>query len=287
VGGVPRRNANCRPRIRTQSGAPPRDGGPCGSNPCTSAGVPVAYIAYTERHVLMLDGEGVCIRVEPLSGRGLSPARIAGRGSPDQPAAAGSDGALRCIGAQYVASIDPGEPGGLAHLPRAGISMLFAAVDPSGRIFCVRAGPLTHFESSAADDSGVHSTPNDTQKQASLSFDDATDPGLHISLADDDAELETTPYEVVRPPSNPAPLPRSAYGRRDTPPPPPRLPRLRPFVTPVSPRPSPTQGARVAPNLGIAPRPSQYVAAAGRGRPPAPSSHAWLRHSAVAGWPRR
>jgi hypothetical protein len=287
VGAVPSGTANCRPRRRTRSGAAPRDGGSCGSNPCTSAGVPVAYIAYTERNVLMLDGEGVCIRVEPLSGRGLSPARIAGRRSPDQPAAAGSDGALRCIGAQYVASIDPGEPGGLAHLPRAGISMLFAAVDPSGRIFCVMAGPLTHFESSAADDSGVHSTPNDTQKQASLSFDDATDPGLHISLADDDAELETTPYEVSRPPSSPAPSTRSAYGRRDTPPPPPRLPRLRPFVAPVPARQAPPQPARMVPNHGLAPRPAQYVASAGRGRPPAPSSHAWLRDPAVAAWPRR
>ena len=86
-----------------------------------------------------------------------------------------SDGALRCIGAQYVASIDPSVHGGLSHVPRAGTSMLFAAVDPSGRILCVRAGPLTHFESSLADDSGVHSMPNDTQKQPSLAIDEPTD----------------------------------------------------------------------------------------------------------------
>src|SRR5579871_3768901 len=112
----------------------------------------IAYVAYTERNVLMLDQDGVCVRVEPLRGK-MTLSALAGRPSEV------SDGALRCIGAQYVASIDPSEPGGLARLPRVGTSMLFAAVDHDGRIYCVRAGPLTHFESSEDDDSGVHEAP--------------------------------------------------------------------------------------------------------------------------------
>jgi hypothetical protein len=235
--------------------------------------VAVTYIAYTERNVLMLDGEGVCIRVEPLSGRGVALAGLVGR----RPPAGQSDGALRCIGAQYVASIDPAEPGGLSHLPRAGTSMLFAAVDQSGRIFCVRAGPLTHFESSAADDSGVHSTPNDTQKEASIAFDDSTDPGLMPMGMEGAEDLETMPYR--RPSSNPPPPPSSRHSMRGPPPPPvPRVPRLRPFVMPLSER-QPQSVPRFASHSPISPAP---YAGAGRGRPPSPSSHAWLRDSQVA-----
>ncbi len=237
--------------------------------------VPVAHIAYTERNVLMLDGEGVCVRVEPLRGRDASTA---------------NDGALRCIGAQYVASIDPGVPGGLVHHPRVGTSMLFAAVDPTGRIFCVRAGPLTHFESAAADDSGVHSTPNDTQKRASAVYDDtdATDPGFGVPADDDGfAELETTPYPSRRFTSSPS-LPRSGNGGRPaSPPPTPRLPRLQSILSPRFPQP-PQTVTRPASQSGVGPPRASQAFSPGRGRPPSPSSHAWLRDSvAVAGGARR
>lgn len=235
--------------------------------------VAVTYIAYTERNVLMLDGEGVCIRVEPLSGRGVSLAGLVGR----RPPADQSDGALRCIGAQYVASIDPNEAGGLTHLPRAGISMLFAAVDQNGRIFCVRAGPLTHFESSAADDSGVHSTPSDTQKQSGLAFDDVTDPGVMPMGMDGAEDLDTMQYR--RPSSNPPPPPSSRHSMRGPPAPPvPRVPRLRPFAVPLSER-QPSSVPRLASHSPVSPAP---YAGPGRGRPPSPSSHAWLRDPQVA-----
>jgi hypothetical protein len=229
-------------------------------------GVPIAYIAYTERSVLMLDGDGVCVRVEPLKA--------------NWPPAA-SDGALRCIGAQFVATIDPTEPGGLGRLPRVGASMLFAAVDPGGRIFCVRAGPLTHFESSRSDDSGVHSTPNDTERHPSQSFQDETDPALLISVeVDDSEELETATFQTPDPQrysSSPPPPPQSGRSMREPPPPPvPRLPRLRPFAAPSEPaRPDP-RSMRYAPRTPVPPSPYGGTT---RGRPPSPSAHTWTDDS--------
>jgi hypothetical protein len=120
-----------------------------------------AYIAFTEGHALMLNEAGVCIRIERL--RGTVSLRKTER-LPDDDGAA-----LRCIGAQYVASIDPSAPGGMGRLPRAGTSMLFAANDPDGCIYCVRVGPLTRFESLAAtDESGVHRTASGTLKLSAL-----------------------------------------------------------------------------------------------------------------------
>jgi hypothetical protein len=117
----------------------------------------IAYVAYTQRNVLKLDREGVCVEVEPLAGRvDLRPHD--GHGS------SSSDRAEACVGAQYVAAIDPSEPGGLVRMPGVGMWMLFAAVDPNGRIYCVRVGPLTHFDSCAAEDASVTHTPNGTLK---------------------------------------------------------------------------------------------------------------------------
>jgi hypothetical protein len=282
----------------------------------------IAYVAYTEGNVLMLDGDGVCIRVEPLRSR-MSLGALAGR-RPEP-----SDGALRCIGAQYVASIDPSAPGGLAHLPSAGTSMLFAATGADGRIYCVRAGPLTHFESCTpssaeaaenapdAEDSGVHHSPNDTQKQENLAwedvptpmpgsgrresyvphsvgpFNDKTDPGFSVSLhGDEEVEPETAPYPSTRysqvgyhQSSRSTPVP--------PPPPPPRLPRIQ--TTPLPIRPMPLPSRRVAVPSGTRPMayspspiaPTPYGASKARtevprARPPAPSSHAWLRSSPAA-----
>jgi hypothetical protein len=182
--------------------------------------VTIAYVAYTERSVLMLDDGGVCVRVEPLSGRNLT-GYDAG------------DGALRCVGAQYIASIDPTVPGGLGRAPRAGTSMLFAAVGQDGRIFCVRAGPLTHFESTKEDDSGVHTLRIETPKQAGLELCDATDPDLHIPFLDDD-DVDDDMRTIVRTPplrSWIPPISHTGRSPRDPgPPPPPRVPRLRPSL---------------------------------------------------------
>jgi hypothetical protein len=294
----------------------------------------IAYVAYTERNVLMLDGDGICVRVEPLRG----PMTLRWGDTPHARPEL-SDGALRCIGAQYVASIDPSVPGGLARMPRVGTSMLFAAAAHDGRIYCVRAGPLTHFESCSADDSGVHHTPNGTEKLQALtpnesdesdpillqvrrdtptsptSFDDETlplndktDPGFSVSLhgdlgTEDDAENEpeTAPYPSTRYShvghihSRSTPVP--------PPPPPPRLPRIQssPPIKPLPPLPPaaamghtqrtsarpfasltsrhvPVQGGPRYSGTGAIPA-AQH---APRARPPAPSSHAWLRASPAA-----
>jgi hypothetical protein len=58
----------------------------------------------------------------------------------------GTEGAARCIGAQYVASLDKRAPGGIIEAPQLGTSMLFAKADESGRISLVRTGTVTRFE---------------------------------------------------------------------------------------------------------------------------------------------
>jgi hypothetical protein len=55
--------------------------------------------------------------------------------------------ATRCVGAQYVASLDPTVSGMLAEMPRVGAAMLFARVDGRGRVSLVRTGVVTRFES--------------------------------------------------------------------------------------------------------------------------------------------
>src|SRR5688572_6122058 len=64
----------------------------------------------------------------------------------------GSRNAARCVGAQYVASLDPGVPGCLVEMPRVGVAMLFARVDDRGRIALVRTGVVTRFEAKRTHD---------------------------------------------------------------------------------------------------------------------------------------
>ena len=91
-----------------------------------------AYAAHTRNAVFYLDDEGVCQDV------------------------AGTDGApaptelLRCIGAQYVASLDLRQESGLAPLPREGASMLFVVADAHMRFSLVRTATLERFETLAS-----------------------------------------------------------------------------------------------------------------------------------------
>ncbi len=91
----------------------------------------IAYAAHTAVCTFLLDEAGICRRVvmasakRPHEGKSLA----------------------RCMGAQYVASLDGRTPGGLVELPRVGASMLFARVDDRGRISLVRTGLVTKFES--------------------------------------------------------------------------------------------------------------------------------------------
>ena len=125
----------------------------------------IAYAALTESCTFMLDAEGICRWV--VASNPASPANKAGarRWEKSQQAAA------RCIGAQYVASLDVSTSGGLVDMPRVGVPMLFARVDRNGRVSLVRTGPVLRFEDRTAHgqaqqrqeeyDSGMRERPRD------------------------------------------------------------------------------------------------------------------------------
>lgn len=101
-----------------------------------------AYAATTEGCTFLLDEDGVCLRVL-LKGerRGTADTTLGGRTR--------GQAARRCIGAQYVASIDVRVEGGLVPMPRVGMPMLFAYTGDDGRIAVVRTGRLVRFETVA------------------------------------------------------------------------------------------------------------------------------------------
>ena len=98
----------------------------------------VAYAATTEGCTFLLDEDGVCRRVLLRHERRAADATLGGRTR--------SQAARRCIGAQYVASIDVRVEGGLVPMPRLGMPMLFAYTDDDGRLAVVRTGALARFE---------------------------------------------------------------------------------------------------------------------------------------------
>ncbi len=114
----------------------------------------IAYAAHTEACTFYLDDDGICRRVlrkraKPLTAL-LSGANEENGSNADQRSE-------RCLGAQYVASLDPSASGGLIPLPRVGVPMLFAYVGEGGRIALVRTGNVLRFEQ--------HGTPDDRPSQ--------------------------------------------------------------------------------------------------------------------------
>lgn len=105
----------------------------------------IAYAAHTDACTFYLDDDGICRRVLKKRAQGASASARA------------EDKAERCLGAQYVASLDPNAEGFLAALPRIGVPMLFAYVGENGRIALVRTGPVLRFEE--------HGTPDDRPSQ--------------------------------------------------------------------------------------------------------------------------
>lgn len=174
----------------------------------------IRYIAHADSAALLLDEDGICrASVIKKHGRGRAP-------RPEE--------LERCVGAQYVASLDPDVEGLLAHEPEVGKRALFAQVE-RGRIVVFRFGPLVDFEhvehSMAA---RVAPPPRDgsdptLDDHVDLTLDDASDPTLEMvgrSLEDlfeaDSApdlvtSIDVTAWAPVRPP----PL-RSAPRRRET-----------------------------------------------------------------------
>jgi hypothetical protein len=99
--------------------------------------IDAAYAAYTDACTFFLDENGVCVRI------------ILTRRAPDDVTMGGrtrARAADRCVGAQYVASIDRSTAGGLIPMPQAGAPMLFAYLGADGRIGVIRTGPLVRFE---------------------------------------------------------------------------------------------------------------------------------------------
>lgn len=88
----------------------------------------LAYVAHSERCALLLDEDGICRWFVPKVDDGSVVA-----------------GAKRCIGAQFVATLDPEATGLLGHDPSVGKSILLARVD-DGRVSLVRFGPLVQFD---------------------------------------------------------------------------------------------------------------------------------------------
>lgn len=91
----------------------------------------ITYAAHTASCTFLLDRDGICRRIVMIP-----------RGKRRD----ASKNAARCVGAQYVATLDPAVPGCLVELPKVGAAMLFARVDEAGRIALVRTGVVTSFE---------------------------------------------------------------------------------------------------------------------------------------------
>lgn len=104
--------------------------------PRTPPSIDITYAAHTASCSFLLDSEGICRRIV-----------VAPKGK-----RSASRTAARCVGAQYVASLDGSAAGGLVEMPRVGAAMLFARVDERGRVSLVRTSVVISFESSAGED---------------------------------------------------------------------------------------------------------------------------------------
>ncbi len=109
----------------------------CGPDDCTlplpivpADSFEITYAAHTASCTFLLDGEGICRRIVMASHVKRKESQTA----------------ARCVGAQYVASLDPTATGCMVEMPRVGAAMLFARVDERGRVSLVRTGPCTGFE---------------------------------------------------------------------------------------------------------------------------------------------
>ncbi len=104
--------------------------------------IDISYAAHTASCTFLLDDEGICRRIVMV---------------PKEKRRESSRSAARCVGAQYVASLDGSAAGGLVEMPRVGAAMLFARVDERGRVSLVRTGVVISFESRGGEDPFVDS----------------------------------------------------------------------------------------------------------------------------------
>ncbi len=156
----------------------------------------IAYAAHTEACTFYLDDEGICRRVLRKRARPLT-ALVSGASEEN------GDKSERCLGAQYVASLDTSANGGLIPMPRVGVPMLFAYVSEGGRIALVRTGNVLRFEQ--------HGTPDDrpSQRQTRPSLPEEApipakpDSGVRARPDDDDDDdgpiVPDVPIEIAPP----------------------------------------------------------------------------------------
>lgn len=90
----------------------------------------LAYAAHTKSAIFYLDENGICQEVAPA----------------DPSEADVPNELARCIGAQYVASLDLSDASGLVSLPKPGASMLFVVADGHMRFSLVRTALLDRFD---------------------------------------------------------------------------------------------------------------------------------------------
>lgn len=184
--------------------------------------MPIAYAAHTETCTFLLDEEGIC-------------RQIIRKAWGMQGVPRGEDSAGRCIGAQYVASIDAATKGGLVALPKVGTPLLFAYVGKDGRIALVRTGPLLRFDTKARPE------PKATPADESIEVD--VDPELSLEEVEDPTHLFRR-----------APATAWNYDTSPPPAPPPRRSTVRP-PPPLyaAPPPLPVQHVKVLDPLDSAP----------------------------------
>ncbi|MBX3224113.1 MAG: hypothetical protein KF795_26595 [Labilithrix sp.] len=146
----------------------------------------ITYAAHTSSCTFLLDAEGVCRRIVIAPNAKRSIAGSKGRDA--------ARSAARCVGAQYVASLDPTVSGMLAEMPRVGASMLFARVDERGRVSLVRTGLVTRFESHRVEDPFV-----ETDKAPSMSVETSAPvitPSVPTPRASRTAPITRDPYDA-------------------------------------------------------------------------------------------
>jgi hypothetical protein len=202
----------------------------------------IAYAAFTETATFMLDADGICRWVVPAS----SVTRTTTFSKE-------LDSSERCVGAQYVASIDAHVQGGLVELPRVGASLVFAVLDASGRISLIRTGALLRFEVKRKPDSGVHERPTPLGPLATahslptMDGDDVEEPELKTMRFRPETMLKgmlprprpapppRTASVMAKAPLPPIPMPASLRGVRPGKLPPPAPPPRRAQVPPPPP----------------------------------------------------
>ncbi len=141
----------------------------------------ISYAAHTASCTFLLDEKGICRRIV------MTPKAKAER----------AQAAAKCVGAQYVASLDATSPGGLIDMPRVGAAMLFARVDTRGRVSLARTGTLLRFESRKGQDPFVASQSVETSAPLLDDFNLGEPPPRAFAPDDFGSEAEDDDFDTT------------------------------------------------------------------------------------------